>query len=107
MVKNMAFASRLKFLRESKRTVTRHGAAAGIGISYATYCNWEQAKCLPSIDQLPKIASFFGLTVDELLEVETDKVLDEMSSMLASLNDEDRETVKKIMDALILKNTAP
>lgn len=38
-----------------------------MGVSRVTLNNWESGKGFPRADKLPKLASFLGCTVDELL----------------------------------------
>ena len=40
---------------------------AHMGVSDAAVYQWETGFCYPSVDKLPKLAAFYGCTVDELL----------------------------------------
>lgn len=45
--------------------------AEKLGISKQTVSNWENNNILPSIDMLIRISSFFSVTTDYLLELDT------------------------------------
>lgn len=39
-----------------------------LGVSLTTVSQWETGAYLPSADKLPKIAAFYGCSIDELLD---------------------------------------
>lgn len=39
-----------------------------LGVSVTTVSQWENGGYLPSADKLPKIAAFYGCTIEELLD---------------------------------------
>lgn len=45
--------------------------AEKLGVSKQTVSNWENNNILPSIDMLIRISSFFSVTTDYLLELDT------------------------------------
>lgn len=57
----------LRRLRESKK-VTQAGMAEFLGIDRSTYTKYESGKSKPDADMLIKIADYFGVSVDYLLE---------------------------------------
>ena len=42
--------------------------AEHLGVSLTTVSQWETGAYLPSADKLPKIAAFYGCTIEELLD---------------------------------------
>ena len=62
----LQFADNLTRLRREKK-VTQEELADFIGVTKASVSKWETRQSLPDILSLPQLASFFNVTVDELL----------------------------------------
>ena len=78
---NMNLAGKLKELRKAKN-VSQEKFAEYPGVSYQAVSKWENNITSPDILLLPDIARYFGITVDELLQVErmeADKYFEECS----------------------------
>lgn len=58
---------RLKMLRKEKG-ITQENLSAMIGISQVTVSEYENGRNFPSADNLIKLADFFGVSTDYLLE---------------------------------------
>ena len=65
----LVFCERLKELRESKDLSLRQLASA-LGVSAIAVSRWETGQRTPSIEQLLKIANFFGVSSDYLIGLE-------------------------------------
>ena len=65
------FGEKIKRLRRS-RDLTQEALADALGISAQSVSKWECAYGYPDITQLPAIANFFGVTIDELLNNDKD-----------------------------------
>lgn len=65
------FAKTIKDLRHSF-DLTQKELAEKLGYSTHIICNWESKRSNPSIDDLVKVADFFQVSVDYLLEREDD-----------------------------------
>lgn len=65
---NIYFGSILKENRV-KRNMTQDALANVFGVSFQTISKWERGEFYPDITAVPDIASYFGLTVDEMLGV--------------------------------------
>jgi len=94
---NINLAEQLKTLRKEKN-ISQEKLAAYLGISYQAISKWENGNTYPDIQLLPEIARFFGITIDELLQVEKldeQALFDEYASKAEELfrNGEDMETV--------------
>lgn len=60
-------------LKEARKKagLTQKEAATELGITGAAICQWEKEQTSPRSATLPKIASLYKCTVDELLRKET------------------------------------
>ena len=64
------FAERLKEMLEEKALNIKN-FSVDIGIPKSTISDWLLLKRTPKIDNIPKIAIYFGVTVDYLLGLES------------------------------------
>lgn len=62
-------SEKLKNLRKEKG-VSQEKLAQYLNVSFQAVSKWENGNTCPDISLLPDIARFFGITVDELLQVE-------------------------------------
>ena len=69
---NIYFGENLKSLRLGKN-LTQEKLADFLGVSFQSISKWERGDTYPDITMLPCIASFFGVSVDELLGVDKAK----------------------------------
>lgn len=53
--------------RRREKGVTQEEVAAFVGVSKASVSKWENGQSYPDITVLPVLASFFHITIDELL----------------------------------------
>ena len=58
----------IKYLRREK-DVTQEELGDTLGVSYQSVSRWENGICYPDMELLPVISAFFGVTVDDLLGV--------------------------------------
>ncbi len=69
---------RLKGLRAEKanrlgrRKIPQREIAAELQVSPGAYGSWETGRTKPDIDMLPRIADYFGVSIDDLLERSVD-----------------------------------
>lgn len=70
---NVNLAEKIKSLRK-ERGISQEKLAQYLNVSFQAISKWENGNTYPDISLLPEIARFFGITVDELLQVE---VIDE------------------------------
>ena len=62
----MTFPEHLSELRKA-RGLKQTEVAAGVGISWRGYQNYERGVREPSLSTLVALADFYGITVDELI----------------------------------------
>lgn len=105
----MNFSDRLITLRESKN-LNRTDFASIFGIDRTTVGKWEKGANYPTVEMLDKLASFFEISVDDLLGRESmlDKFKrDEQNVRLlgyySKLNDfGKREAVKRVSELCLI-----
>ena len=65
----MAFPEKLKYLRTTMK-LTQKDFAQKIGVSQSSINYWEKGQRIPSIEAAAKIADFFSITIESLLDSE-------------------------------------
>lgn len=65
----ITLGEKIKTLRKAKN-ISQEKLAQYLGVSFQAISKWENDNACPDIALLPDIARFFGITVDELLQVE-------------------------------------
>ena len=63
---NIYFSENIKRLRK-ERELTQEALADFLGVSFQAVSKWERGESYPDIELLPVIASFFEISIDELL----------------------------------------
>ncbi|HSL85782.1 MAG TPA: helix-turn-helix transcriptional regulator, partial [Bacteroidales bacterium] len=54
-------------MKRKKKGITQDALADYIGITKASVSKWETGQSYPDITILPRLATFFNITIDELL----------------------------------------
>lgn len=70
------------------RGVTQEEVAAFLGVTKASVSKWENSQSLPDILLLPQIASYYGVTVDELLGYEPQLGKEQIQKLYRRLADD-------------------
>ena len=86
----MEFGEKLQALRKSKG-LTQEELAESLYVSRTAVSKWESGRGYPSIDSLKEIASFFSVTIDELLTGER---------ILSLAEKENRQNIQKLCNLL-------
>lgn len=58
-------ANQIKILRKAKG-VTQEEMGMVLGLSYQAISKWENGTTIPDVQMIPKIAEYFGISIDEL-----------------------------------------
>lgn len=69
----MNIGKKIKELRK-KRGITQEQLAESIGVSFQAVSKWENDIALPDIALAPAIASYFGISMDELFDYNSRKI---------------------------------
>lgn len=94
-----AFAKRLRRLRRTN-DLSQQETAEALGVPLARYSNWEQARAVPSIAIIPRIADLFHITIDELLGVTSAEVEASLIKKLGHLNSTQRAALDNLLVAM-------
>lgn len=78
----MNIGNKIKTLRK-QRGITQEQLAQSIGISFQAVSKWENNIALPDITLAPKIASYFGISMDELFDFSLVEMENEINSITA------------------------
>ena len=113
------FSNKLKELRKSKHGLTQEMVAKQIGIAKTTYSAYEQGKRQPDFDILKKLAKYFNVTTDYLIDNDVpdwatkkdvhdlQKFLEDNSDSMTyggdSLTEEEQEKLKIAMTQIFWK----
>lgn len=94
-------------LKRKEKGITQDELANYIGISKASVSKWETGQSYPDITFLPQLATYFNITVDELICYEPQMIKEDINKLYQRLckdftvkpfdevMDEIRETIKK------------
>ncbi len=71
-----------------ERELTQENLANFLGVSYQSISKWERGESYPDVTLIPSIASFFGVTIDELFgseksnnEIKIEKYIEEYETL--------------------------
>lgn len=80
------FGDILKKLRKEKE-LTQESLADFLGVTFQAVSKWERGETYPDITMLPAIASFFNVTIDDLLGVDKVKKEEKINEYLKQYDD--------------------
>lgn len=95
----MNIGNKIRELRK-KRGITQEQLADSIGISFQAVSKWENNISLPDITLAPAIASYFGVSMDELFDFSMEKIKEEailIAKESQKYRSTDWETARKIL----------
>ena len=93
------YMRRLPELRR-KRGATRKEVAVAVGVTLGKYDKWETGKVLPKAGDVDRLAEYYGLSIDEMLEItpeESAAINRQIIADAEQLPSEQRKNVLKIM----------
>ncbi len=96
---NILISENIKRLRKSK-SITQEQLAEAMGVSVTAVSKWERGETYPDITLLSPLAYYFGVTIDELMGYDENKINKEIDDLLEKyLNSEYNEALKLISEA--------
>jgi len=105
----MNLARNIKTIREEKG-LKQIEVATHIGVDKSAYSKIEKGQRALTVEELQKMAQLFNLTTDQLLHydgnIPTEVVIEDKSAaeqmrLLQQLDDEDRQTIFKLIDKML------
>ena len=63
----MKIGDKIKFLRKAKG-ISQEALAQVLGVTFQAVSKWETNVTAPDVGLIPAIASFFGVSIDELFD---------------------------------------
>lgn len=98
----MEIGNQIKQLR-LRRGITQEAMAQHFGITPQAISKWERGVAAPDISMLPEISAFFGITIDELLDISDETRMDRIQNMLWNNRYFDTAEVESVRAFLLQK----
>ncbi|MGL4799907.1 MAG: helix-turn-helix domain-containing protein [Cellulosilyticaceae bacterium] len=95
----MNVGKQIKGLRLQKN-VKQEELAAYLQISYQAVSKWETGSSVPDISLLPKIATYFGVTIDELFQIPNEAQFERIENMYWNERRIKKETFEQVVHFL-------
>lgn len=108
----MRLIQNLKALRD-KQGLLQKEVANAVGVHPSNYSKMEKGDRDISIEVADKLAKFFGITLDELVNMDgdipdeitiEDKSITERLKLIQELEQEDKQAIFRIIDGMLTKN---
>ncbi|MCI9585669.1 MAG: helix-turn-helix transcriptional regulator [Bacilli bacterium] len=98
------YGDRIK-LERNKLNLSQEKLAEKLNVQKSTVSNWELNKAQPSYEKLKELATFFGISTDELLghQIENIDATEKLKKVLLENNIENVEQAIQLIE--VLKNT--
>ena len=101
----MEIGKKIKQLRQHKG-MTQEKLAEYLNVSFQAVSKWENGTASPDIALLPKLSTYFGITIDDLFTMSEDAHLERIENMLESqqfLSEQDELYAKRYLTELLDK----
>lgn len=96
---NLKLGEKIKALRKEKN-ISQEVLAQYLGVSFQAVSKWENGAALPDVALIPAIALFFGVSTDQLFDInllEIEKQIDEIRFRAADCRWEDPQKAEQIL----------
>ena len=95
----MKIGEKIKLLRKRKN-LSQEALAKVLGVTFQAVSKWETGITAPDVSMIPSLASFFGVSIDELFDYnmwETEKTVEEICRRAYALRFKDPIGAEKIL----------
>jgi transcriptional regulator with XRE-family HTH domain len=105
----MSLADNIKNIREEKN-LKQIEVATHIGVDKSAYSKIEKGSRSLTVDELQKMAGLFDMTTDQIINFDgkipkevvlEDKTAVEQMKLIQQLDDEDKQTILKLIDKML------
>jgi transcriptional regulator with XRE-family HTH domain len=105
----MALADNIKKIREEKNFLQKQ-VATHIGVDKSTYSKIEKGSREVTVKELQKMAELFNVSIDQIVNFEgdipkevtiQDKTSVEQMNLIQQLDDDDKQTIFKLIDKML------
>ncbi len=96
----MNLGNRIKMLRK-QHGITQEQLAGVLGVSFQAVSKWENGITLPDITLAPKIAAYFGVSLDELFDFSLKEMtadIEQIASKAHAFRETDPEKSREILE---------
>jgi transcriptional regulator with XRE-family HTH domain len=106
---DMSLADNIKTIREEKN-LKQIEVATHIGVDKSAYSKIEKGLRSLTVDELQKMASLFDMTTDQIINFDgkipkevvlEDKTAVEQMKLIQQLDDEDKQTILRLIDKML------
>lgn len=102
---NITIGTKIKELRKARR-ITQEQLADSLNISFQAISKWENGIALPDITLVPKIAGYFGVSIDEMFDFSLDEMnreIEQICSESCKYRETDMEKGRDIINKALEK----
>lgn len=95
----LKLGEKIKTLRKEKN-ISQEVLAQYLGVSFQAVSKWENGAALPDVTLIPAIALFFGVSTDQLFDInllEIEKQIDDIRFQAADCRQEEPEKAEQIL----------
>lgn len=96
----MKIGEKIKSLRKAKN-ISQEALANVLGVTFQAVSKWETGATAPDVSLIPPLASFFGVSIDELFDYnvwENERMVDEICRKAAFLIRDDAAEAEKVLN---------
>lgn len=96
----MKIGEKIKALRKTKN-ISQESLANVLGVTFQAVSKWETGATTPDVSLIPPLASFFGVSIDELFDYnvwENERIVDEICRKAAILIRDDAKEAEKVLN---------
>ena len=96
----MSIGKQIRYFRH-KRSARQEELADFVGVSAQAVSKWETDTSMPDITLLPRIAMYFGITIDELFKISDDEQMERIENAIFNQRHIDDETFRHYSNFLM------